>query len=83
MNQISPFKSSAFRITLIYVLLFSLSVSIILGFVYWSTVVYKTQQTDEDINAEIKALSTIYASRGYPGLLKVLSERVEQYQKDP
>lgn len=78
MNQISPFKSSAFRITLIYVLLFSLSVSIILGFVYWSTVVYKTQQTDEDINAEIKDLSTIYASQGYPGLLKVLSQRVER-----
>ncbi|MFT4630428.1 MAG: signal transduction histidine kinase [Arenicella sp.] len=78
MNQISPFKSSAFRITLIYVLLFSLSVSIILGFVYWSTVVYKTQQTDDDINAEIKDLATIYASRGYPGLLKVLSERVER-----
>lgn len=78
MNQISPFKSSAVRITLVYVLLFSLSVSIILGFVYWSTIVYKTQQTDDDINAEIKALSTVYASRGYPGLIKVLSERVEQ-----
>lgn len=40
--------------------------------------VYKTQQTDDDINAEIKDLATIYASRGYPGLLKVLSERVER-----
>lgn len=78
MNQISPFKSSAVRITLVYVLLFGLSVSIILGFVYWSTIIYKTNQTDDDINAEIKALSTIYARRGYPGLLTVLSERVEQ-----
>lgn len=78
MNQISPLKSSAFRITLIYVLLFGLSVSIILGFVYWSTVVYKTNQTDDDINAEIKALSTIYSRRGYPGLIRVLAERIEQ-----
>ena len=78
MNQISPFKSSAFRITLIYVLLFGLSVSIILGFVYWSTITYKTDQTDDDINAEIKSLSTVYARRGYPGLLTVLSERIEQ-----
>jgi len=61
-------------------LLFGLSVSIILGFVYWSTIVYKTNQTDVDINAEIKALSTVYARRGYPGLLKVLSERVEQHR---
>ncbi len=61
-----------------YVLLFGLSVSIILGFVYWSTIIYKTNQTDDDINAEIKALSTIYARGGYPRLLKVLSERVQQ-----
>jgi len=77
-NQISPFKSSAFRITLVYVLLFGLSVSIILGFVYWSTIVYKTRQTDDGINAEITSLSTVYARRGYPGLLTVLSERIEQ-----
>ena len=78
MNQISPFKSSAFRITLVYVLLFGLSVSIILGFVYWSTIVYKTNQTDDDINAEIRTLSTIYASKGYLGLVNALNERVAQ-----
>lgn len=78
MNQISLFKSSAVRITLVYVLLFSLSVSIILGFVYWSTIVYKTKQTDQDINAEIETLAAVYKSKGYPGLLVMLSERVEQ-----
>ncbi len=78
MSQISPFKSSAFRITLIYVLLFGLSVSIILGFVYWSTITYKTDQTDDDINAEIKSLSAVYARQGYPGLLAALTERIEQ-----
>jgi signal transduction histidine kinase len=77
-NQISPFKSSAFRITLVYVVLFGLSVSIILGFVYWSTIIYKTNQTDDDIDAEIRSLQTVYARRGYPGLLTVLSERIEQ-----
>lgn len=78
MNQISPFKSSAFRITLVYVVLFGLSVSIILGFVYWSTIIYKTNQTDDDINAEIQALSEVYATQGYPGLVKTLSKRAEQ-----
>jgi len=77
-NQISLFKSSAFRITLAYVLLFGLSVSIILGFVYWSTIVYKTNQTDADINAEIRALSEVYKTKGYPGLVTMLSERVSQ-----
>ena len=78
MNQISPFKSSAVRITLVYAGLFGLSVSIILGFVYWSTIIYKTNQTDQDINAEIETLSAVYKTKGYPGLLFMLSERVEQ-----
>lgn len=77
MNQVSPFKSSAFRITLVYVLLFAMSVSIILGFVYWSTIVYKTNQTDVEINAEIQELSDIYERKGYPGLVTVLAERVQ------
>jgi signal transduction histidine kinase len=82
-NQISPFKSSAFRITLVYVLLFGLSVSIILGFVYWSTIVYKTNQTDIDINAEIQELSDVYARKGYPGLVTLMSERVQPRPGDP
>jgi len=77
-NQTSPLKSSAVRITLVYALLFGLSVSIILGFVYWSTIVYETNQTDQDINAEIDTLSEVYKNKGYPGLLIMLSERVEQ-----
>lgn len=78
MNQISPFKSSAFRITLVYLVLFGISVSIILGFIYWSTIVYKTQQTDDDINAEIQELSKVYEEKGYPGLVVLLSERIER-----
>jgi len=82
-NQISPFKSSAFRITLVYVLLFGLSVSIILGFVYWSTIVYKTNQTDIDINAEIQELTDVYNRKGYPGLVTLMSERVQPRPGDP
>ena len=78
MNQISPFKSSAFRITLVYVLLFGLSVAIILGFVYWSTIAYQDRQTEDSINAEIDELSKVYETKGYPGLVTTLSQRVEQ-----
>lgn len=77
MNQISPFKSSAFRITLVYVVLFALSVSIILGFVYWSTIVYKTNQTDVEIDAEIRELTEVYNTKGYPGLVTLMSDRVQ------
>jgi len=82
-NQISPFKSSAFRITLVYVLLFGLSVSIILGFVYWSTIVYTTNETEEAINAELRVLSNAYERRGYPGLVTLLSDRVRIQRQRP
>ena len=52
--------------------------SIILGFVYWSTIIYKTNQTDEDIIIEIRALSEAYREKGFPGLTAMLSERIEQ-----
>jgi len=77
-SQINPFKSSLVRITIAYVLLFGLSVSIILGLIYWSTIVYTTNQTDENISAEIQALSSVYAQKGYSGLAATLSERVRQ-----
>ncbi|MCH2190583.1 MAG: HAMP domain-containing histidine kinase [Gammaproteobacteria bacterium] len=83
MNQISPFKSSAFRITLIYILLFGLSVSFILGFVYWSTIVYTTNETEEAINAELRVLSNAYERRGYPGLVTLLSDRVRIQRQRP
>ena len=83
MNQISPFKSTAFRITLVYLLLFGLSVAIILGFIYWSTIIYKTQQTDVEIDAEILELSLVYQQKGLPEFLTVLSERVDQLRSRP
>ena len=83
MNQISPFKSSAFRITLVYVVLFGLSVSIILGFVYWSTIIYTTNQTEASIDAELKVLSSAYERRGYPGLVTLLSDRVRIQRQRP
>lgn len=78
MSQISLFKSSTFRITLAYVLLFGISVLTILSFIYWNTIVYKTNKTDDDINAEMKSLTAIYVARGYPGLVTELSKRVQQ-----
>jgi len=82
-NQISPFKSTAFRITLVYLILFGLSVGIILGFIYWSTIIYKTQQTDDEIDAEILELSLVYQQQGLPEFLTVLSERVDQLRLRP
>ena len=50
-------RSSAFRLSFIYMILFAGSVLILLGFIYWSTVGYMSKQTDATIEAEITGLA--------------------------
>ncbi len=70
------FKSSTFRLALIYMALFGLSVLLLLGFIYWSTAGYMLRQTEATIEAEITGLAERYDLSGLPGLSKVLRERL-------
>lgn len=78
MNQNSLLHTSTFRLALVYMVLFAGSVLILLGFIYWSTVTYMSEQTDATIRAEIIGLSEQYRQRGLNGLEKTISERVER-----
>ncbi|HYN78247.1 MAG TPA: HAMP domain-containing sensor histidine kinase, partial [Lamprocystis sp. (in: g-proteobacteria)] len=69
-------RSSSFRLALLYMLLLSVSVGILLGFIYWSTAGFMDQQTDATIAAEIQGLAEQYRRRGLPGLTNVLRERI-------
>jgi len=70
------FKSSTFRLALIYMALFSLSVLLLLGFIYWSTAGYMLRQTEATIEAEITGLAERYDLSGLPGLSKIISDRL-------
>jgi signal transduction histidine kinase len=69
------FRTSTFRLAILYVLLFAGSVFAVLGFLYWQTVVYVSRQTDETIDAEITGLAEQYRQRGLGGLVAVIQER--------
>jgi signal transduction histidine kinase len=79
-SQTSLLRSSVFRITLIYVLIFSVSVLVLFGFFYWSTVGYLTTKTDETINAEIQGLAERYRTDGFSGLHLQIAERLAKQQ---
>lgn len=74
--MINLFNSSAFRITLIYVLLFTISVFILFGFFYWSSFGYLVKQKEETITAEITELEQRYRQDGFVSLRLRLSERI-------
>jgi signal transduction histidine kinase len=71
-------RSSTFRLALIYMALFGASVLLLLGFIYWSTAAYLTQQTDQTIETEIADLAERYRSSGLAGLTSLISQRLSR-----
>ena len=71
-------KSSTFRLALLYMGLFSVSVVALLGFIYWSTAGYMIRQTEATIEAEIEALAERYRSTSLQGLVRLIRERLER-----
>lgn len=72
------FRSATFRLVLIYVFLFSISVGVLLGFIYWSTAAYMEQQTDDTIRAEITGLAERYQMASLNGLVHSIDERLKR-----
>lgn len=70
-------RTQAYRIVLVYVLLFAVSVTALLAFTYWNTRRALDAQTDETIEAEIVGLSEQYQQLGLYGLRAVVMSRSE------
>lgn len=69
-------RSSVFRLILVYMVLFGISVLILLGFIYWATIAYMSEQTDARIDAEIAGLAEQYHRTGLRGLASLIQERI-------
>src|SRR5471030_309530 len=65
-------QTQAFRIVLVYVLLFAFSVTALLFFTYWNTRRTLDDQTDHIIEAEITGLSEEYQHFGLPGIVETV-----------
>ena len=68
-------RTQAFRIVLVYVLLFAFSVTALLGFTYWNTVRTLDGQTDQIVAAEITGLAEQYQHLGLRGLAESVRAR--------
>ena len=68
-------RTATFRLALIYLALFGVSVAALVAFLYFSTVRVIERQTDETIIAEITGLSERYRDEGLLGLRRVVAER--------
>lgn len=75
MPKANLLRTTAFRLTILYLGLFVASVLAILALVYWLTVPYVEAQADATIDAEIQGLGEQYRQRGLSGLIEVVARR--------
>ncbi len=68
-------NTTTFRLALIYLALFAVSVLALLGFIYWTTAGFMVRQSEETIAAEITGLAEQYRRTGLAGLTQVIIER--------
>jgi signal transduction histidine kinase len=68
-------RTTAFRLTLVYLFLFALFAASLLGYFAWNTRRLINEQITATVNAEIAEIETIYARRGLQGLATTLGYR--------
>jgi signal transduction histidine kinase len=68
-------RTTAFRLTLVYLFLFALFAASLLGYFAWNTRRMITEQITTTVNAEVSEISEIYSRRGLRGLFFTIENR--------
>jgi signal transduction histidine kinase len=68
-------RTTAFRLTLVYLLLFALFAASLLGYFAWNTRRLITEQITTTVNAEFGEITDIYTRRGLRGLVFTIDNR--------
>src|SRR4051794_35048775 len=68
-------RTTAFRLTLVYLLLFALFAASLLGYFAWNTRRLINEQIMTSVNTEVGEINNIYARRGLIGLRRTIENR--------
>jgi signal transduction histidine kinase len=81
LDQRRLFRTSAFQMTLIYAILFTLLTSATLGFIYWSTRGQIESQVDARLRLETEYLLNLYSTGAMPDFLEAIqrSNQIDTY----
>jgi signal transduction histidine kinase len=77
------FRTSSFRLTLLYATLFGASALILLAVTYWATSFYMTSALDAAIESDVSELQQALSSGGRDHLIRTIDERVKQMPGGP
>jgi signal transduction histidine kinase len=68
-------RTHAFRLAVLYFLVFAVSMMGVLVFVYWTSANFIERQTEATLDAEITGLAEQYGQRGLSGLVQIIAAR--------
>src|ERR1700728_4602985 len=68
-------RTHAFRLAVLYFLVFAASVLGVLLFVYWTSADFVERQTEATLDAEVSGLAEQYDQRGLSGLVQIVAAR--------
>lgn len=71
-------KSSTFRLVVLYLVIFAISVGAILSYVYLNTAVLIERQGEETVKTELRSLAEVFRSGGLEGLADAIRRRSDQ-----
>lgn len=77
------FRTSSFRLTLLYAAFFSASVLVLLGVIYWTTTFYMKAQLDAAIDGQLKELQEALQSGGPDAVARLIGELVSDAPEGP
>jgi signal transduction histidine kinase len=69
------FRTTAFRLSLIYLALFAAAAILAIGYVYWNTSILLSRQLNQSIEAELDGLADQYKAGGLSQLVGTIAER--------
>jgi signal transduction histidine kinase len=72
----APFRTTPFRLTLMFLAVFLLASAALLFYIYAVTAGEVTRRADQDISTEMRSLQTVYRQGGTPALNQTLIERI-------
>ena len=68
-------RTTAFRLTLVYLFLFALFAASLLGYFAWNTRRLITEQITANVNAESDEISDVFSRRGLRGIVFTIENR--------
>jgi signal transduction histidine kinase len=82
MRLAEQLRTTTFLLTLRYMVLFFVSVTILVGFINWATISYLEQEADETVEAEGAGYKFIFQQQGLEGIAQAINLRASIDQRN-